>query len=259
MKRAGYLMVTICLLGLMGCATTDNNSLKTRQFEAQRNLGEAYLRQGDYTTALRELLKAEAMNPDDPYLQDSLGTVYAAKDRLEEAVAHFQRALSLKPDYAPARNNLGSVYLLQKKWDEAISCLKPLTGSLLYATPQYPLYNLGWAYYNKGNYEQAEKYYQKALDIEPDYARALWGLGLIHLSTGKMDAAQKELEEAVKNAPTFAQAYWDLGNLYRQRGQDDKAIAAYKKVMRLAPAGLLFHSAEKALSELRPDSSDEGL
>jgi Tfp pilus assembly protein PilF len=256
MKSAGYLMITMCLFGLMGCVTTADNLLKARQFEAQRNLGDAYLHQGDYTIALRELLKAEAMNPNDPHLQDSLGTVYAAKGRLDEAVAHFQKALSLKPDYAPARNNLGSVYLLEKKWDAAITCLKPLTGSLLYATPQYSLYNLGWAYYNKGNYAVAEKYYQKALDMQPDYARALWGLGLIHLSSGKLDEAQNELEEAVKKAPSFAQAYLDLGNLYRQKGLDDKAVAAYQKVLKLATAGPLFQSAKMALSELRPDLSD---
>lgn len=243
-------MMTICLLGLMGCATTDN-SLKMRQFEAQRNLGEAYLRQGDTTNALRQLLKAQAMNPNDPHLQYSLGTIYATKGRLEEAARHFRKAISLKPDFAPARNNLGSVYLLQKKWDAAISCLKPLTKNLLYATPQYPLYNLGWAYYNKGNYELAERYYQKALDVEPNYARALWGLGLIHLSTGKMDEARREFEEAVKKAPTFAQAYLDLGNLYQEEGQTQKAVSAYKKVLSITDTGPLAQSAQEALSAIR--------
>jgi type IV pilus biogenesis/stability protein PilW len=249
-------MTIACLVGIMGCATTGtttNDSLKQRQFDAQRNLGNAYLRQGDYTTALKELLKAEAMDPKDPHVQDSLGIIYSAKDRLEEAIEHYRKALSLKPDYASARNNLGSVYLIQKKWDEAISCLKPLTRNLLFASPQLPLYNLGWAYYNKHDYKMAEKYYQKALDMAPGYARALWGLGKIDIDTGKLHEAQRQLEAAVKSAPDYAQAYLDLGWLYFETGQRDKAVSAYKKVMSLSSDSdtRLAKSAQEALQEIQ--------
>ena len=37
---------------------------------------------------------------------------------------------------------------------------KPLQADLLYATPEYPLSNLGLAHYHKGEYETAEKYYR---------------------------------------------------------------------------------------------------
>lgn len=238
MKPIGYLLLTtICLSSLIGCAAPSTTVVNddNRQFEAQRNLGEAYLKEGDYTSALRELLKAEALEPNDPYLHNSLGTVYAAKERLDLAVEHYKKALSLKPDYAPARNNLGSVYLLQKDWDAAIDCLKELTGNLLYATPHFPRYNIGWAYYNKGDFAQAERYYQEALDFEPDFARALWGMGLVSLTSGKTREAIGYLEKAVQKEPQFARAHLDLGEAYLRNGQKDKALKAFQRAMDLSP------------------------
>ncbi len=115
------------------------------------------------------------MNPEDPFLQNDLGLVYMAKNSLENAENHFKKAIDIKPDYAPAKNtNLGVVYLAQEKW--AIAVFKELTGDLLYATPHYPLTNLGWAYYNKQQYE-IEKYYREAIGYDANYSPALRGLG----------------------------------------------------------------------------------
>lgn len=237
-----------CSGGQQRTASQDNNKL---QAEAQRNLGEVYIAQGQYTNALQELLRAEALYADDPFLQNSLGTAYAAKGRIDQAIVSFNKALSLKPDYAAARNNLGGAYLLQKNWDAAITCLKELTKDLLYATPHYALYNIGWAYYNKKDYVNAEMYYQQALEIEPDYARAHWGLGVIYLTSGKLDSALGHFEKAVQKEPQFAQAYFDLGRAYEGKGNKTKAREAYERVITIVPNGPLAEKATTALSYLR--------
>lgn len=244
-----FLVTAVCLSVITGCAGPDP-TVQKRQFEAQRNLGEAYLQEGNYTVALRELLKAESLDPNDPYLHNSLGIVYAAKGRLDQAVEHYEKALSLKPDYAPARNNLGSAYLLKQEWDAAIDCLEELTSDLVYATPHYPLYNIGWAYYNKKEYPAAEKFFQQSLDKEPDFARALWGLGLVFMATGKTDAAMAQLEKTVQKEPRFAQAFLDLGKVYHQKGKKDKAIEAFERALSLSPNNEIGNSAKKALADL---------
>lgn len=235
-----------------GCASTPDKMLMNKQqADAQRNLGEVYLKQGEYPAALRELLQAEALNPEDHYTQNSLGTVYAARKKWDKAVYHFKKAIELQPDYAPARNNLGSTYLLQEKWDEAIACLKGLTGNLIYATPHYPLTNIGWAYYNKKDYRLAKSYYLQALDIEPSFARAHRGLGLTYMAMGNTDAAVGELEKAVKAFPKYAQAYLELGELYQLTGKRDKAIESYQQVIALTPDGQTRQRALKAIAELQ--------
>ena len=121
-QHKGLWIAGILVIGfLAGCAPNEN---LRKQGESSRNLGEAYMAQGNYTAALKELLAAEQLTPDDPYLHNDLGLTYMAKDRLDLAIQHFKKALSLKPDYAPAMNNLGTAYLAQQNWDAAIVCFK---------------------------------------------------------------------------------------------------------------------------------------
>lgn len=237
------------LFFLVSCAA--NLEVRKNQEEASRNLGEAYMGQGDYTTALREFLKAEKLYSKDPYLQNDLGLVYMAKERIDLAIHHFKKAVEIKPDYTPAKNNMGTAYLAQKKWDDAIACFKEITGDLLYATPHYPLSNLGWAYYNKKEYRLAEKYYQDTLKIEPEFAIALRGLGKTYIAMGRIPEAVTILEKAARNSPRFAELYFDLANAYTLSQKYKKALDAYKKALEFAPNSPLAVEAEKEMARIR--------
>jgi len=243
--------VCVLLMLIASCAPQQNKSDLIRQGETTRDLGEAYLRQGDYTSALRKLLEAESMNPEDPFLQNDLGLVYMAKNSLENAENHFKKAIDIKPDYAPAKNNLGVVYLAQEKWDTAIAVFKELTGDLLYATPHYPLTNLGWAYYNKQQYEISEKYYREAIGYDANYSPALRGLGRTCAAMGRIDEAITFYEKAVAKSPRFVDAYLDLGRAYGRSGDYDKALAAFEKVRELAPEHTLASEAEKEILRIK--------
>ena len=237
------------LFFLVSCAA--NLEVRKNQEEAFRDLGEGYMGQGDYTTALRELLKAEKLYSKDHRLQNDLGVVYIAKGKPDIAIDHFKKAIKIKPDYTPAKNNMGTAYLAQKRWDDAIACFKEIAGDLLYATPHYPLSNLGLAYYNKKEYELAEKHYQDALKIEPRFVIALRGLGKTYIAMGRIPEAVTILEKAVRNSPHFAELYFDLANAYTLSREYKKALDAYKKVIELAPNSPLAVEARKEIEELR--------
>jgi len=187
---------------LVSCAA--NLEIRKSRGEDFRNLGEGYMGQGDYTTALRELLKAEKLYSKDSRLQNDLGLTYMAKGKPDIAINHFKKAIKIKPDYTPAKNNMGIAYLEKKDWDTAITCFKEITGDLLYATPHFPLSNLGFAYYNKKEFKLAEKYYQDALKIEPKFVIALRGLGLTYLKMGRISEAVTTLEKVIELAPGSA-------------------------------------------------------
>jgi Tfp pilus assembly protein PilF len=248
-KLLCYSGLVLYLFGIVSCT---NGELK-KQGEATRDVGEVYLLQGDYTAALNELLKAEKMNPDDPHLHNDLGLVYMAKDQLPLAIEHFKKAVDLKPDYAPARNNLGTAYLAMKNWDSAIICFNEVSSDLLYATPHYPLTNLGWAYYNKKEFALAEQFYKDALKRDPNFPIALRGLGLTYLATGKPRDAVSSFERAVKYSPVFPELFMDLAGAYAILKEYDKALLFYKKIVINAPESPLAVEAQKTIERIQKE------
>ncbi len=250
MKRATTtLMVLAFCLGMTACA--GNREARIRQSAATRNLGESYMMQGKHTAALAEFVKAEKLNPQDPFLQYDMGLVYMAKEKLDLAEKHFKKALALKPDYPAAKNSLGVVHLIRKEWDAAIAVFKETLEDDLYSTPQIPLSNLGYAYYQKKEFVKAEKYYKEALKKDPEYINAWRGLGLTYMALGKTRKAVKAFEKAVHYAPDAAELYLELADAYKALGDSEKAQKAYHRVMALDPDGEHGAAAEKAAKDLR--------
>jgi type IV pilus assembly protein PilF len=238
----------VLLTGLLISCATQNVAEQKAQAEAIRNLGEAYLRQGKYRVALKQLKKAEEMYPSDHILQDDLGLAYLyLKDR-DQAILHFKKALEIKNDYTPARNNLGNAYAEKKEWQKAIEQYRIVTSDLVYGTPQFPLSNLGVVYYELQEYELSAQYYLKALDIEPDFIRALYGLAKTYMAMDRVPEAIIKLEKAVSLSPESAVLYFELAGAYALNRDYTKALSAYHKVVQLNPDSTL---ADRALIEAR--------
>jgi type IV pilus assembly protein PilF len=242
------LFFTVLLIS--ACAGSGLSHQEEKKAAAAINLGEAYMGGGNYTAALGELLKAEKLNPNDPILHNDLGLVYMAKEKVDMAVVHFEKAVQLKPDYSLAKNNLGSAYLVQKKWDKAIVVLKEVTGDMLYATPHFPLANLGWAYYNKGDYNKAQRYLKEALELQPDFFIAQLNLGMTYLATGQLHAALSMFEAASKLNPKDPALLLELGRTYRLLGDYNNARMALRGAIEYTDDSNLAVEASEELNKI---------
>jgi tetratricopeptide (TPR) repeat protein len=240
--------IRVLLTGLILACTTQNLAEQKAQAEAIRNLGEAYLQQGKYRVALKQLKKAEALYPSDHLLQDDLGLAYLYLKDQDQAISHFKKALEIKDDYNPARNNLGNAYAEKKEWDKAIEQYKIVTTDLLYGTPQFPLSNLGVVYYELQEYELSAQYYLKALNIKPDFVQALYGLAKTYMAMDRTPEAIVKLEKAVSISPDSAVLYFELAGAYALNRDYTRAMSAYHKVVELDPNSTL---ADRALIEAR--------
>ena len=247
-----FLLQVICgllaVFVLSACVDTTHKQMRKQRVIS--GVGEAHMAKGNFSSALKYFLDAEAVYANDHLLQDNLGKVYVAKEKYGLAIKHFKKSLVIKPDFAPGKNNLGSAYLLAGKWDDAIKVFEDLSSDLLYATPQYPMYNLGWAYYNKKDYKRAIKYFKKALKIDRSYVQALRGLGLTYKKQGRVKLAEKYLKKAAIKAPKFQQLQFELANVYVVRKKYNKALEAFNDVVRLEPDSELAEIAQEKITKL---------
>ncbi len=248
--RKNYFLGVIALilvLYIAACTSTKTQARKD-QATALRKLGEAYMTDKKDAAAYQKLTEAEKLNPKDPYTHFALGIFYFNKGKYDLSIEKYKKCLELKPDFASVRNNLGIAYMAKGDYDTAISHFNELTENYFYATPHYPLANMGQAYFHKNQYENAEKYLLQSLKILPRFTIALHWLGRTYVELGNPFKAIENLEKAISQAPLVPEIHFDLGEAYAMASQNEKAVHAYKKVIELAPDSQIGKRAESIVS-----------
>lgn len=247
-----YLLLLLLPIGLAACA---NKAQLREQAGAHINVGSAYLGSGQYNAALKELLEAEKLTPDDPKVHYLLGISYHGKGLDEKTIAEFQRALSLKPDESEVHNFLGAIYLEKGRYDDAIASFERALSNILYDTPAATLYNIGRAYYEKGQYEMALKHYREAAAKEP-YTVLMplieKNMGAAWLAKGNPEEAVVHLRKSLDLAPSLAESHYWLGLSYQDLNQPDMAAAAFRTAVKLAPESEVGRKAKEQLKTVTP-------
>ncbi len=91
--------------------------------EAAYGIGSVYLNQGNNSEARKyfeRALKMRASYPDTlANSWNNLGLIAGREGRVDDAVAYFLEALRLSPDHRIALNNLGGAYRQEKNWEQA--------------------------------------------------------------------------------------------------------------------------------------------
>lgn len=105
--------------------------------------GLAAMRAGDFDTAIAELEEATRESHSDYKFFNYLGAAYAAKGRFEKAIGAFKTAEQIAPGVAKTHYNIAQAY-------EAVGILT-----------------------------EAEYEYEKALSLDPEYAKAKEALAVL--------------------------------------------------------------------------------
>jgi Flp pilus assembly protein TadD len=86
-----------------------------------------------------------------------------------------------------------------------------------------------------GDVATARSLFQRALDRQPDDARAHFGMGLILETDDDWDGAQAAYRSALQHDPSFAEARSNLGALLREQGQLEEAIRELRAAVDVDP------------------------
>jgi tetratricopeptide (TPR) repeat protein len=139
---------------------------------AQQSLSDAFKAsyESENTGNLDQAIEAlDAVYDSDSYeLNLRLGWLHYQHGEMEQSIHFYQRAVNLKPYAIEPKLGLAYPYSAMARWDDIIE----LYNEILETDPQNSLvnYRLGLIYYNRGEYERADFYIEKTVNLYPfDY------------------------------------------------------------------------------------------
>lgn len=217
------------------------------------NLGALQFQLGEFQHSVDSLNRAVGLKPDYARAWDNLAGSLCALDQLDEAERCCHRALNYKPDYADPSFKLGTIFFQEGRMEEAETAFRkvlevnpgyPLAGHYLAmvlartnrldqaleicetaATPpgETELPSLAWnemAFhrYERGEYAEAIRAYEKALTFTPERATIWLDAGVAHQQLGETDQARRHYEQAVELDPELARAWHNLGAIRQELG-----------------------------------------
>ncbi|MDR3762857.1 MAG: tetratricopeptide repeat protein [Acidobacteriota bacterium] len=136
---------------------------------------------------------------------DALGNYLVEAGRLNEAVTLYRTSLSSYPYDLNARLGMGVVESRQGDQHGAMlaySYVIQLTANSALRAEAFS--DLGSAYRQLGDLEQARQCYEAALELDPKLANAFFGLAVIAHKQGKLDVAVRQYGRALFIQPGYA-------------------------------------------------------
>jgi protein O-GlcNAc transferase len=92
-----------------------------------------------------------------------------------------------------------------------------------------------YAYFQAGNFKQAEILCRKVLEKESANVDVLNFIGVIHFQNNNFDSAMRYFKKALKYKQDFVDAHYNLANALKITGDIDEAVAHYEKAVQLNP------------------------
>jgi len=154
--------------------------------------------------------KAVELNPLDPTVYRTIGTFHVKEaeqaadparraEEMRTAISNFEKASRLAPDYPDAYSDLGRCYFLI------------------------------------GNEGEANRFYKKSLQIDPNHSRTYMLLGEMQYRQKKFEEALQSFTKAARLTRDNTEARKNIGAVLALLGRKDEAIQTYLHMLRRQP------------------------
>ena len=153
---------------------------------------------------------------------------------IEPAVKLYREVLRIDPRHADGLHLLGVAALQQKQYPSAVESIRRAIAE----KADRPLYysNLGAAYREMGNLDEAIRSFHEAIRLSPGLAGAHYNLGLALACIGQHEEAVAALREAVRHDSQFTDAWSSLGSALAACGRHTDAIDCFDRALEIDPA-----------------------
>lgn len=230
-RRIGILLLFPLVYGLPAAAQLPVDA------ESRFNLGVGHLRDGRIDLAIEQFQLAVKQDPKNAFFLKGLALAYAQQNKYKEAIEALRKALDINPTYSDLRNDLGAVLLRAGKREEGKREFLTVYNDPMNPTPELSSRNLGQAYLEEKNCNEAQTWFRTSVEKNKTYVDAHLGLAEALTCLGQLDNAIIQLEAAVTNTSENPDAIEALGEALFKAGRFGEARARLEAAIKKDPAG----------------------
>jgi tetratricopeptide (TPR) repeat protein len=232
-------------------ALQEAKAATTKALRIDDTLGEAHsslahvieLYDWDWSGSEREYKRGIELNPNFAMAHQWYAEYLSALGREGEAIAEAKRAIELDPLNNSVNAALGYFFYFAHRYDQAIEQFNK-TGDH---------WGLGWAYEEKGMYEEAITELQTSLKVTGRHDFSVASLGYTYGVFGKKGEARKLLEELMKRAEQRYVSPYSTAYIYTSLGEMDRAYECLGEGYKSHDPWMIWLKVDPKLDSLRSD------
>ena len=166
------------------------------------------------------------------------GVDYPSKKLWAEAIEYGERAVAADPKYAEAYYLLAEIYNRTHWTIREVNSLNSfiqlvednqLKSKDIYKKASQAYFRLGYAFYSKGEYEQAIEYFISSTEYDPDLLETHIYLVQIYYDMGEIGLSLDECEEVLRIDPQNKEISWFIKKNEQSQKYGRKAYENYEK------------------------------
>ena len=260
-----FVLATLLFI-LAALASGDDIADNPKEFQKQLKDAEHALQAEEWREALRLYQALGKTAPDSPIVYIGAGDAAAKLKDYPTAITAFQRALRVLSTHPQGnitisrlqltvQGKLAAAYHRNKQLNEADMWFQKAIKGAGEDAPVAWYLALGQIETERGNLEQARRYYIVAVQLHPEATAAYNNLGHVLLKLNRVDEADAVFREALTQDETLASAAFGRGEVGARRGQFAVAQRFYERAIRYAPEEPIFY---KSLADVLGNMGNTG-
>ena len=193
-----------------------------------------------YNRAIDILNETIEINPSNATTWYNKAATLLYLGKYNESIVASDSTIQLNPNYAMAWVNKGDALGVRGMYNESIQAYNRAIDIFNETIEINPKDELAWN--NKGliltrlgKYNESIKAFDKAIELDPNYARACGNKGLSLKILGRFNKSIEAFDRTIKLSPQYALPWRDKGLLLRLMGKYNESIKASDKAIELDP------------------------